>query len=117
MNRLSLSILSAMSAVAAPLICTPAQAQMVTPASASSLAGLRLPPATSDELPLARPIAAGIAPASPTAVDGRLSSRVTGSAGFLCGLQPGVDNTGAATAVGYDPHGRFVGAKLSLMFK
>jgi hypothetical protein len=42
---------------------------------------------------------------------------VTGSLGFLCGLKPGAERTGAATARGYDPHGRFVGAKLSFAFR
>jgi ABC-type phosphate transport system substrate-binding protein len=42
---------------------------------------------------------------------------VTGSAGFLCGRGAGPDNNGAATAYGYDPEGRFVGAKLSIAFK
>jgi hypothetical protein len=45
------------------------------------------------------------------------SGRVTGSAGFLCGRQPGVKDSGAASAAGYDPHGRFLGAKLSFAFR
>jgi hypothetical protein len=53
-----------------------------------------------------------------TAVDHRFASGgVTGSAGFLCGLQAGPDNNGAASALGYDPSGRFVGAKLSIDFR
>jgi hypothetical protein len=42
---------------------------------------------------------------------------VTGSLGFLCGLNPGAGRTGAAAARGYDPAGRFVGAKLSFAFR
>jgi len=45
------------------------------------------------------------------------SSDVTGAFGFLCGLQPGHTESGAASAYGSDPHGRFVGAKLSIAFR
>ena len=45
------------------------------------------------------------------------SDDVTGSLGFLCGLQPGQKPTGAAAARGYDPNGRFLGAKLSIALK
>ena len=39
-----------------------------------------------------------------------------GSFGFLCGLQSGQTDHGAAAAHGYDPQGRFLGAKLKLSF-
>jgi hypothetical protein len=54
-----------------------------------------------------------------TAVDRRFSRRddVTGSIGFLCGLQPGHTEAGGAAAYGEDPHGRFLGAKLSFAFR
>ena len=54
-----------------------------------------------------------------TAIDHRFSRRddVTGSLGFLCGLQPGHNEAGSAAAYGADPHGRFVGAKLSFAFR
>src|SRR5690242_17829973 len=53
-----------------------------------------------------------------TAIDRRLSSEdVTGALGFLCGIQPGAQRSGAAAARGVDPSGRFVGAKLSLAFR
>jgi hypothetical protein len=54
-----------------------------------------------------------------TAVDHRFAGRsdVTGSLGFLCGLQPGHGETGGDAAYGVDPHGRFVGAKLSFAFR
>ena len=42
---------------------------------------------------------------------------VNGSMGFLCGLKPGAERSGAAAARGYDPTGRFVGAKLSFAFR
>ena len=58
--------------------------------------------------------AAGIAR---TSVDHRFASEdVEGSFGFLCGLQPGQTDHGAAAAHGYDPQGRFLGAKLKLSF-
>lgn len=54
-----------------------------------------------------------------TAVEHRFSRRqdITGSLGFLCGLQPGHTESGGAGAYGTDPHGRFVGAKLSFAFR
>lgn len=54
-----------------------------------------------------------------TAVDGHFAGRedVTGSLGFLCGLQPGHTDQGGAAAYGFDPHGRFVGARLSFAFR
>jgi hypothetical protein len=54
-----------------------------------------------------------------TAVERHFAKRddVTGSFGFLCGLQPGHTEGGAAAAYGSDPHGRFVGAKFSIAFR
>jgi hypothetical protein len=54
-----------------------------------------------------------------TSVEHRFAKRddLTGSFGFLCGLQPGHTESGAAAAYGSDPHGRFVGAKFSIAFK
>lgn len=52
-----------------------------------------------------------------TAIDARLDTDVTGALGFLCGLQSGARRSGAASARGVDPTGRFVGAKLSLAFR
>ncbi|HEY3950655.1 hypothetical protein [Phenylobacterium sp.] len=54
-----------------------------------------------------------------TSVDrhfGKSESGLTASAGFLCGRQQGGGDTGGAAAYGVDPHGRFVGAKLSFAF-
>ena len=51
-----------------------------------------------------------------TAIDARLDTDVTGALGFLCGLQSGARQSGAASARGMDPTGRFIGAKLSLAF-
>lgn len=53
-----------------------------------------------------------------TSVDRKLASDdLTGSLGFLCGLEPGAGKQGVAAARGYDPSGRFVGAKLRLAFR
>ena len=53
-----------------------------------------------------------------TSVDRKLASDdVTGSLGFLCGLEPGAGDKGLAAARGYDPSGRFVGAKLKFAFR
>lgn len=53
-----------------------------------------------------------------TAIDRKLAGnqRITASAGLLCGLQPGHNDTGAGAAYGIDPHGRFVGTKFSIAF-
>jgi hypothetical protein len=72
---------------------------------------------------LARPVAFATAEALPPGVaktslayrpGGR--SDVIGELGFLCGREAGQGRTGAAAARGYDPSGRFVGAKLRLSF-
>ena len=53
-----------------------------------------------------------------TSVERRFGVRddAVGEAGFLCGLLPHPDTSGAAAAYGHDPDGRFVGAKLRLAF-
>lgn len=53
-----------------------------------------------------------------TSVDRKLAADdVIGSLGFLCGLEPGAGDKGLAAARGYDPSGRFVGAKLRFAFR
>ena len=83
----------------------------------------RLGDAPNGKITLAAPYAeayalrtAGIAK---TSVESRLAENddVTGALGFLCGIQPGQKPTGAAAARGYDPSGRFLGAKLSIALK
>jgi hypothetical protein len=53
-----------------------------------------------------------------TAVDHKFGKRedLTGALGVLCGRQPEHTENGGAAAYGTDPHGRFVGAKLSFAF-
>ncbi len=52
-----------------------------------------------------------------TSLERRYDEDLSGALGFICGLQPGAERSGAAAARGYDPNGRFLGAKLSLAFK
>ena len=52
-----------------------------------------------------------------TSVDHRYGERVVGSLGFLCGLKPGAERSGAAAMRGYDQTGRFVGANLRVAFR
>ncbi|WP_304178348.1 hypothetical protein [Phenylobacterium aquaticum] len=114
--RLALFVLLASLGAAA------AQAQPTDPRLALDAAVMATGPAPQVRLTLAEPYAqayamkqAGVAR---TSVDRRLRSEdVTGSLGFLCGLQPGAERSGAAAANGYDPSGRFLGAKLSFAFR
>ena len=51
-----------------------------------------------------------------TSLDRRFArDGLVGSVGFLCGLQPRLDEA-SGSAYGLDPHGRFLGAKLSRAF-
>ncbi|MDB5424109.1 MAG: hypothetical protein JWQ29_1525 [Phenylobacterium sp.] len=63
----------------------------------------------------ASPLPAGIAR---TSIDHRFDKDdAVGSVGYLCGLNPGQKMSGAAGAAGYDPMGKFLGAKLSFAFR
>jgi hypothetical protein len=63
----------------------------------------------------ASPLPAGVAK---TSIDHRFDEDgAVGSFGFLCGLNPGQRMSGAAGASGYDPMGKFLGAKLSIAFR
>lgn len=48
-----------------------------------------------------------------TSVERSFSGAAVASLGFLCGLQPSYYSSGVAGAAGYDPNGRFIGAKLA----
>ncbi len=109
-------------ALAAASLAGAAQAETLTPSQALAQAvrpelarapvvKLSLDPRSAEAHALKR---AGIAR---TAIDRRLDDDVTGALGFLCGIQPGAERSGAAAARGVDPWGRFVGAKLSLAFR
>lgn len=43
--------------------------------------------------------------------------RASGAFGFLCGRPDSLDERASASPYGSDPHGRFLGAKLSLAFR
>lgn len=52
-----------------------------------------------------------------TSVEHRSQDRnIVSSAGLLCGLEPSPNTSGAASATGYDPQGKFIGAKLAFAF-
>ena len=104
-------ILSGAAEGAAPIslaqLANPAR-PVIDPSVQQALSALRYSPA---ELPPQ----AGVAR---TSIDRSLGKGgLTASAGFLCGRHASPDNNGAATERGYDPEGRFVGAKLSFAFK
>jgi hypothetical protein len=54
--------------------------------------------------------------AAQTSVERAVGGASTASFGFLCGLYPGQNLGGVHAARGYDPHGKFMGAKLALAF-
>jgi len=127
-------------AFAAALVAGAAQAQTASPLNLRAADFSNAPAAS---VPVARPV--GVAApatvdladpldplAAPRRVAGSLNSEVfattavarkfgkgddvTGAFGLLCGRQPEHTESGGAAAYGSDPHGRFVGAKLSLAF-
>ena len=51
-----------------------------------------------------------------TSVEGKVAGDAMLGAGLLCGLKPNADDSGAGRARGYDPDGKFVGAKLAFSF-
>lgn len=68
----------------------------------------------------------GLADAPPRLPDGVARTSIdhaftrtslTGSLGFLCGLDERLDAHGAMGAFGADPHGRFVGARLHMSLR
>jgi hypothetical protein len=98
-----------------------ASAEALRPAPALSLAPAK-PPAkpldlTAPGLPVLysrapTPLPPGVAR---TSVEGKAGDAMLG-AGLLCGLKPNADESGAGRARGYDPDGKFVGAKLAFSF-
>ena len=71
-------------------------------------------PAKPLNLSLATPARGPIYPK--TAVERRIGPDGVMGAGFLCGRDSAADYSGASGAYGDDPHGRFVGARLSRSF-
>lgn len=93
------------------------QAQMGRPAPKLSLVPAKPLNLTAPGLPVLysrapTPLPAGVAR---TSVEGKAGDAMLG-AGLLCGLKPNADESGAGRARGYDPDGKFVGAKLAFSF-
>jgi hypothetical protein len=99
--------------VAAPSVDVLAQAVLAASAHAEARTlDLTRPHAASR---YASPLPAGIAR---TSIDHRFEDdAAVGSVGYLCGRVPGQKMSGAAGAAGYDPMGKFLGAKLSFAFR
>ncbi len=51
-----------------------------------------------------------------TSVERQVAGDGVLSSGLLCGIQPSADTSGAALARGFDPDGKFVGAKMAFKF-
>jgi hypothetical protein len=97
-----------------------AQAEAVRPAAAPrlSLAPAKALDLTAPGLPVLysrapTPLPPGVAR---TSVEGKVAGDAQLGAGLLCGLKPNADESGAGRARGYDPDGKFVGAKLAFSF-
>jgi hypothetical protein len=53
-----------------------------------------------------------------TSLDHQFDAKAaSGAFGFLCGRPESLDNRAASSPYGSDPHGRFLGARLSLAFR
>ena len=117
---LSMAVVACADAASAQAALAPADllAQAIlaepSPASPSSRSALDFSqPQTASRY--ASPLPAGIAK---TSIDHRFDDDdAVGSLGYLCGLNPGQKMSGAAGAAGYDPMGKFLGAKLSFAFR
>ncbi|MBW8814420.1 MAG: hypothetical protein JF588_13415 [Caulobacterales bacterium] len=96
---------------------TAADAQRLAAAVLAPRSAMEVAPHSTIPLKAAEADTVRIPGVARTAIDRKLDDGATGSLGFLCGLQPGADKYGAAAAHGYDPTGRFVGAKLSFAFR
>jgi hypothetical protein len=115
----ALAVAGAASAQTAPQTLIP---QGVAAASASKIAwdarpALDLSSAhASFASPYAQPAAARPAGTVQTAVDYRFSSDQIGSVGYLCGLQPGPNESGGPASA-FEPEGTFLGGQLRMAFK
>ncbi len=97
-----------------------AQAEVAAPVAAPrlSLAPAKPLDLTAPGLPVLysrapAPLPPGVAR---TSVEGKVAGDALLGAGLLCGLKPNADDSGAGRARGYDPDGKFVGAKLAFSF-
>jgi hypothetical protein len=109
--------LSALALTAAIALGGVAWAEPVRPTPKLSLAPAKPLNLTAPGLPVLysrapTPLPPGVAR---TSVEGKAGDAMLG-AGLLCGLKPNADESGAGRARGYDPDGKFVGAKLAFSF-
>lgn len=108
--RLSVLVLTAALAGAATARAeAPPPRLLLTPAKPLNLTAPGLPVLYSRA---PTPLPPGVAR---TSVEGKAGDALLG-AGLLCGLKPNADDSGAGRARGYDPDGKFVGAKLGFRF-
>ena len=105
---------------AAFVLAGAAQAEVAPPAAAPrlSLAPAKPLDLSAPGLPVfysraPAPLPPGVAR---TSVEGKVAGDALLGAGLLCGLKPSADDSGAGRARGYDPDGKFVGAKLAFSF-
>lgn len=67
---------------------------------------------------LATPIDARPEVVAQTSIERRFGDgRISGALGFLCGRPDSAAETGRETPLGSDPHGRFLGARLSIALR
>lgn len=111
---------AALALVAAFALAGAAQAEVATPPAAPKLSLTPAKPLnlTAPGLPVLysrapTPLPPGVAR---TSVEGKVAGDALLGAGLLCGLKPNADDSGAGRARGYDPDGKFVGAKLAFSF-
>jgi hypothetical protein len=109
---------AALIALGAAMSVTAAHAE--APRIAALNAAVRAPRPLEIKPTLAQPYAGAhalkIAGIARTSVE-RRSDSATAALGFLCGLQDSAARIGSSAAFGSDPHGRFLGAKLSFAFR
>jgi hypothetical protein len=119
MVALRLSALALIAAVLADPGAALAETRAVkaTPAPRLSLAPAKPLDLTAPGLPVLysrapTPLPPGVAR---TSVEGKAGDALLG-AGLLCGLKPNADDSSAGRARGYDPDGKFVGARVGFRF-
>jgi hypothetical protein len=111
---------AALALIAVFALAGAARAEVAAPAAAPrlSLAPAKPLNLTAPGLPVLysrapAPLPPGVAR---TSVEGKVAGDALLGAGLLCGLKPNADDSGAGRARGYDPDGKFVGAKLAFSF-
>jgi hypothetical protein len=115
--------LSALALAAVIALGGVASAEAVPPSPRLALAPAKPPAKPLDLTAPGLPVLYSRAPAplprgvARTSVEGAVpGGDATFGAGLLCGIKPNVDDSGAGRARGYDPDGKFVGAKLAFSF-